>query len=66
MTTTSDQAGSTHAQTAPAAFTSVVPIIPGFHPDPSVCRVGEDYYLATSSFEYAPGVPLWHSRDLLT
>jgi alpha-N-arabinofuranosidase len=41
------------------------PIIPGFHPDPSVCRVGEDYYLVTSSFEYFPGVPLFHSRDLV-
>ncbi|MBN8525505.1 MAG: glycoside hydrolase family 43 protein [Planctomycetes bacterium] len=41
------------------------PVIPGFHPDPSVCRVGEDYYLATSSFEYFPGVPLFHSRDLV-
>lgn len=41
------------------------PVIPGFSPDPSVCRVGEDYYLATSSFEYVPGVPLWHSRDLV-
>src|SRR5690554_6120150 len=42
------------------------PVIPGFHPDPSVCRVGEDYYLATSSFEYVPGVPIHHSRDLST
>ena len=41
------------------------PIIPGFYPDPSVCRVGEDYYLVNSSFEFFPGVPLWHSRDLL-
>ena len=41
------------------------PIIPGFHPDPSVCRVGEDYYLVTSSFEYVPGVPVFHSRDLV-
>ena len=41
------------------------PVIPGFHPDPSVCRVGDDYYLACSSFEYFPGVPLFHSRDLL-
>ncbi len=41
------------------------PIIPGFYPDPSVCRVGEDYYLATSSFEYFPGVPIFHSRDLI-
>jgi hypothetical protein len=42
------------------------PVIAGFQPDPSVCRVGEDYYLATSSFEYTPAVPLWHSRDLVT
>lgn len=41
------------------------PIIPGFYPDPSVCRVGEDYYLATSSFEFFPGVPLFHSKDLV-
>jgi xylan 1,4-beta-xylosidase len=41
------------------------PIIPGFHPDPSVCRVGDDHYLACSSFEYFPGVPLFHSRDLV-
>jgi xylan 1,4-beta-xylosidase len=40
------------------------PIIPGFHPDPSVVRVGSDFYLVTSSFEYFPGVPLFHSRDL--
>ena len=44
---------------------SRVPILSGFHPDPSICRVGEDYYLITSSFEYAPGVPIFHSRDLL-
>lgn len=41
------------------------PAISGFHPDPSVCRVGEDYYLVTSSFEYFPGVPLFHSKDLV-
>ena len=41
------------------------PVIPGFNPDPSICRVGEDYYLVTSSFEYFPGVPLYHSRDLV-
>jgi xylan 1,4-beta-xylosidase len=40
------------------------PILPGFHPDPSICRVNQDYYLVTSSFEYFPGVPLFHSRDL--
>ena len=41
------------------------PVIGGFHPDPSLCRVGEDYYLVCSSFEYFPGVPLFHSRDLV-
>jgi len=41
------------------------PIIPGFYPDPSICRVNDDYYLVTSSFEYFPGVPLFHSRDLV-
>jgi beta-xylosidase len=41
------------------------PVIPGFHPDPSICRVGPDYYLACSSFEYFPGVPIFHSRDLV-
>src|SRR5688500_8789988 len=34
-------------------------------PDPSVCRVGERYYLACSSFEYFPGVPIFHSQDLV-
>ncbi|HXR66807.1 MAG TPA: glycoside hydrolase family 43 protein [Ktedonobacteraceae bacterium] len=41
------------------------PVLPGFYPDPSVCRVGNEYYLVTSSFEYFPGVPIFHSRDLL-
>src|SRR4030042_2877344 len=41
------------------------PIISGFYPDPSICRVGEDYYLFTSSFEYFPGVPIFHSKDLV-
>jgi len=40
------------------------PILPGFHPDPSIIRVGDDYYLATSTFEWFPGVALFHSRDL--
>src|SRR5215207_4498099 len=42
------------------------PILPGFFPDPTICRVGEDYYLANSSFEYFPGVPVFHSRDLVS
>jgi len=41
------------------------PVIPGFYPDPSVCRVGDDYYLVNSSFEYFPGVPVFHSKDLV-
>ena len=41
------------------------PVIPGFHPDPSVVRVGKDYYLVTSTFEFFPGVPVFHSRDLV-
>lgn len=42
------------------------PVIPGFHPDPSICRVGHDYFLVTSSFDYFPGVPIFHSRDLVS
>ena len=41
------------------------PVIPGFYPDPSICRVGEDYYLANSTFEFFPGVVISHSRDLV-
>ncbi|MEO1993419.1 MAG: glycoside hydrolase family 43 protein, partial [Pirellulales bacterium] len=41
------------------------PILPGFHPDPSICRVGNDYYIATSTFEWFPGVSIHHSRDLV-
>lgn len=41
------------------------PILPGFNPDPSICRVGEDYYLTTSSFAWYPGMPVYHSRDLV-
>lgn len=41
------------------------PILPGFNPDPSICRVGDDYYIATSTFEWYPGVQLHHSKDLV-
>lgn len=41
------------------------PIIKGFNPDPSICRVGNEYYLAASSFEYFPGIPIYHSTDLV-
>src|SRR4051812_20547138 len=40
------------------------PILRGFNPDPSSCRVGDDYYIATSTFEWYPGVQIHHSRDL--
>ena len=49
------------AQTA--TFTN--PIIPGGYPDPSICRVGDDYYIVNSSFEYFPGLPIHHSKDLV-
>ena len=41
------------------------PIIPGCYPDPSICRVGNDYYTVHSSFEFFPGVPIFHSKDLV-
>jgi hypothetical protein len=47
------------------AITYNNPVIPGFWSDPSVCRMGEDYYLVNSTFEYFPGVPVFHSKDLV-
>ncbi len=44
-------------------FAPSVPLVSGFSPDPSICRAGDDYYLVLSSFDYFPGVPLYHSRD---
>ena len=41
------------------------PILRGCYPDPSICRVDDDYYLVTSTFEYFPGLPIFHSRDLI-
>ncbi len=41
------------------------PILAGFYPDPAICRVGEDYYLINSTFSYFPGIPIFHSRDLV-
>ena len=41
------------------------PILPGFNPDPSIIRVGENYYIATSTFEWFPGVQIHHSTDLV-
>ena len=41
------------------------PILAGFYPDPSICKVDNDYYLVNSSFAYYPGLPLFHSKDLV-
>ncbi|MCR6630471.1 MAG: family 43 glycosylhydrolase [Magnetospirillum sp.] len=41
------------------------PILTGYYPDPSICRVGEDYYLINSSFAHFPGIPIFHSHDLV-
>ena len=41
------------------------PILAGFYPDPSICRVGEDYYIVNSTFAYYPGIPIFHSKDLV-
>ncbi len=52
--------------TAMAGMTRIRnPILPGFNPDPSIVRVGDDYYIATSTFEWFPGVQIHHSRDLV-
>ncbi len=58
------------APTAPTTTTAMPPtfanpVLSGFASDPSVCRSGEDYYLVTSTFEYLPGLPVYHSRDLV-
>jgi alpha-N-arabinofuranosidase len=42
------------------------PLLSGFYPDPSICRKGGDYYMATSSFAYYPGIPIFHSADLVS
>ena len=47
------------------SIASTNPILPGFYPDPSVCRVDDNYYLVTSTFAYFPGVPIFHSKDLV-
>jgi len=46
-------------------FTYKNPILSGFYPDPSICRVGKDFYLVTSTFAYFPGIPIFHSTDLV-
>lgn len=45
-------------------FAAIAPLLSGFNPDPTICRVGKDYYIVTSSFELSPGLPVYHSTDL--
>ncbi|MBJ2176503.1 glycoside hydrolase family 43 protein [Aureibaculum sp. A20] len=52
-----------YGQSAPENFDN--PILPGYHPDPSICRVGDDYYLVNSTFVWFPGIPVYHSKDLV-
>jgi xylan 1,4-beta-xylosidase len=60
------QAAPAPAQAPPGAALSYPnPILAGFYPDPSICRAGNDYYLVNSSFAYYPGLPIFHSRDLV-
>lgn len=49
----------------PTTSTITNPILPGFNPDPSILRVGDDYHIATSTFEWFPGVQIHHSKDLV-
>ena len=51
------------AQTTPKNFKN--PILSGFYPDPSICRVGDTYYMVNSSFEWYPGLPIHKSKDLV-
>ena len=51
------------ASAAPGSFAN--PVLPGFHPDPSIVKVGEVFYLTTSTFGWFPGLPVFHSRDLV-
>ncbi|HEV7780515.1 MAG TPA: family 43 glycosylhydrolase, partial [Chitinophagaceae bacterium] len=49
---------------SPATYKN--PILAGFYPDPGICRMGDDYYIVTSSFSYFPGLPIFHSKDLVS
>lgn len=53
------------AQTQPEPEYFSNPILSGYHPDPSICRVGDDYYLVNSTFIWYPGIPIYHSKDLV-
>ncbi|GAA3986226.1 glycoside hydrolase family 43 protein [Thermobifida alba] len=62
---TSPQDTSSPSREEPRAGIIRNPVLTGFYPDPSILRVGDDYYVATSTFEWSPGVTLHHSRDLV-
>ena len=51
---------------APATSQYRNPVLAGFYPDPSAIRVGDDFYLVTSTFGYFPGLPIFHSKDLVS
>lgn len=57
--------GQSQEQVKAGAGAYLNPILPGYYPDPSVTRVGDDYYLVNSSFTHFPGLPIFHSRDLV-
>src|SRR5512139_1093241 len=57
--------GRTHKRVTETSVKINNPILRGFNPDPSIVRVGDDYYIATSTFEWFPGVQIHHSRDLV-
>lgn len=63
MTTTQSKITETRAPDVSHAIHN--PVLRGFNPDPSILRVGDDYYIATSTFEWFPGVQIHHSRDLV-
>ena len=52
-----------NAQKVPTTFKN--PILSSYYPDPSICRVGDDYYMVNSTFEWFPGMPIHHSKDLV-
>ena len=54
----------TNSQSSTSSSPLNNPILPGCYPDPSICRVGNDYYLVNSSFAFYPGIPIWHSTNL--
>lgn len=58
-----DYRGQGPAEPAPGQYRN--PIVAGFHPDPIIVRVGADFYMVNSTFSWFPGIPVWHSRDLV-